>query len=243
MTESRYLVKGKELADLLTDKHLEDLYYGKSGDLVALTLKDPDTIELHGRRDDLDDMVKTLARDYEKGVVTRYEMKDGKTENVMSVGLNGIESTKDWQGKDMPGLSKYRLSGRDLGDLFKTERWFENVRNPQPGFDVASLSDGVDAVYPVTKHPVNVAFESSNTLIVKAYPVDIDRVVNYMAKTAEISVSKEDLSGADNAKRSVPAYDDSLDSVYEEINRKRALPLNGEFDGDSSNGPDAEYGE
>ena len=54
-----------------------------------MTLKDPDTIELHGRRDDLDDMVKTLARDYEKGVVTRYEMNDGKLGNPLSIDKDG----------------------------------------------------------------------------------------------------------------------------------------------------------
>jgi len=98
VNETRYTVKGKELADLITDRHLEDLYYGKSRDLVALTLKDPDTIELHGRRDDLDDMVKTLARDYEKGVVTRYEMNDGKLGNPLSIDKDGNVSKVDYEG-------------------------------------------------------------------------------------------------------------------------------------------------
>lgn len=244
MNETRYTVKGKELADLVTDRHLEDLYYGKSGNLVALTLKDPDTIELHGGRDDLDDIVKTLARDYEKGVVTRYEMSDGKFGAAVSINETGLETTKDWTGKDMPGVETYRLSGKNLGDDMRAAVRRDFEKDLMKGSDFAF---GISA--PVRL--ASITYETPNTVIMKAYSEDAKN----MAKSIG-SYLNEDVVSLDHVqvdgKVAEPriSFDSRGNEIHEDwLGRpcgqpgRRVLPLNGELDGVLSNGLDAEYEE
>lgn len=241
MKDLRYLVKGKELADLLTDKHLEDLYYGKSGNLVALTLKDPDTIELHGRRDDLDDMVRTLARDYEKGVVTFYEMRDGQFVDGMSIDKDGFISEVDYQGNHVDYDDDYKctflVSGDHIGVNLVND--YSGVASRGGCFFEAFYKDE-DSVE--LRDFINVEFNDKNSVILRCDDASIldhltwpdfstftsDGKFNIQPFDGERSVSKETVSrrlpldGDFEAKdNKVPAYDDSLDSVYEELERKR----------------------
>lgn len=260
MSEVTYRVCGKGLANLITDKHTEDLYEGKSGDLFSLDIVDPDRVVLRGEKDDLDDAVRTLAMKYEKGIVTRYEVKDGRSKSVFSIGPNGSESTKDWLGWDMPGVNTYRLWGRELGDWIRTEYCMDNFRSGNVNLNANDLNYGIDFTFAGAKHPVNIEFESLNTIIMKAYPEDVDTVTKYLAKTGEIAISRdqshqtenprvsfdafgkesqEDWLGRPEGRRRVPAYDNSLDGVYERIekdkNRARDLPCGGEFDNNGEN--------
>ena len=260
MSEVVYRVCGKGLADRITDRHTQDLYEGKNGDLFSLDIVDPDRVVLRGNREVLNEAVAKLATNYAKNIVTVYEIEGDNVGNVMSIGPNGSESTKDWLGWDMPGVNTYRLWGRELGDWIRTEFCLANSRRGDVHFDVDDLNKGLDFMFAGAKHPVNIEFESFNTLIMRAYPEDVDTVTKYLAKTGEISISRDQLHQTENSRvsfdasgkesqedwlgrperrRRVPAYDNSLDGVYERIekdkNRVRDLPCGGEFDDNGEN--------
>lgn len=260
MSEVVYRVCGRGLADRITDRHTQDLYEGKNGDLFSLDIVDPDRVVLRGDKEVLNEAVAKLATDYAKNIVTVYETEGDNVGNVMSIGPNGSESTKDWLGWDMPGVNTYRLSGRELGDWIRTEYCMDNFPSGNANFNANDLKHGIDFIFAGAKHPVNIEFESLNTIIMKAYPEDVDTVTKYLVKTGEISISRdqlyqteksrvsfdgidkesqEDRLGRPERRRQVPAYDSSLDGVYDRIkkdkDRVRDLPCGGEFDDNGEN--------
>jgi hypothetical protein len=95
-------------------------------------------------------------------------------------------------------VSRYRLSGRGLGDCFAKEydikqggglvsRDYVTQRN---------FEDGIDFSFAVASHSVNISYESADTLVVKAHPDDIDAVTKYIAENIECGiVSKDRLVG------------------------------------------------